>query len=223
MVVEMSLRDLVPPGVAFATLAPAQADPDALCPEERALVAHAASKRRHEHAAGRSLARRLCAELGLTAMGPLLADEDDVPTWPEQVVGSISHCDTLCIVVVAKRGLARAIGVDVEPAAPLPNGIDGLVLFEPDREGLLSFRELPRPFAERLIFSAKEAAYKAIFPLARRTLEFDEMAVTAHPGGELRATLRTACPPFAAGERLGGRWALHEGHLVTAFTLLFDA
>ena len=77
--------------------------------------------------------------------------------------------------------------------------------------------------AERLVFSAKEAAYKAIFPLARRTLDFDEMAVTAHPGGELWATLHTPCPPFSAGARFQGRWALHEGHLITAFTLRFDA
>ena len=223
MVGGMSLRDLVPPGVVLATLAPAYADPEALLPEERAVVARAAPKRRHEHAAGRLLAHKLCDELSVTAMGPLLADEDDVPAWPDDVVGSISHCDTLCIVVVAKRSFARAIGVDIEPAAPLPTGVDGLVLFEPDREGLRAFRELPRPFAERLIFSAKEAAYKAIFPLARRVLDFDEMAVTAHPGGGLRAIVRTACPPFVAGERLEGRWALHEGHLVTAFTLRFDA
>lgn len=219
----MSLLELVPNGVAIATLSPARADPDALLPEERAVVAHAAPKRRHEHAAGRTLARRLCAELGLPATGPLLADEDDVPCWPDEVIGSISHCDTLCIVVVAKRALALAIGVDIEPAAPLPEGVEGLVLFEPDRAGLLGFRELPRPFAERLVFSAKEAAYKAIFPLTRRSLDFDEMAVTAHPGGVLWATLRTACPPFAAGERFQGRWVLHEGHLITAFTLRFDA
>lgn len=223
MVVEMSLRALVPSGVALATLPPAEADPDGILPEERAVVAHAGPKRRHEHAAGRTLARRLCADLGVRDMGPLLADADDVPSWPDEVIGSISHCDTLCIVVVARRTLARGIGVDIEPAAPLPEGVDGLVLFEPDRAGLRAFRELPRPFAERLVFSAKEAAYKAIFPLARRSLEFDEMAVTAHPGGELWATLRTACPPFAAGERFQGRWALHEGHLVTAFTLRFDA
>lgn len=219
----MKLRDLLPSGVAFATLPPAQADPEALQPEERAVVALAAPKRRHEYAAGRTLARRLCAELNLPLSGPLLADADDVPAWPEDVVGSISHCDTLCVVVVAKRTLVRAIGVDIEPAAPLPDGVDGLVIFEPDREGLAGFRELPRPFAERLLFSAKEAAYKAIFPLARRSLDFDDMVVTPRPGGELWATLRTACPPFAAGERFQGRWALHEGHIITAFTLTFDA
>jgi 4'-phosphopantetheinyl transferase EntD len=199
---------------------PAEAAWAELHPLERAVTERAGEKRRREHAAGRLLARTLVAELGVEGAQPLLADDDRVPRWPAAVVGSISHCATLCVVAVAPASSVRGVGIDVEPALPLPPGVGPLVLFAPDHEALASAADHRRPLFERVVFSAKEAVYKAIFPITRRSLDFPAMAVRVFEDGSLDATLRLDVPFFAAGTRFEGRWTEHAGHVVTAFVLL---
>ena len=106
-----SLPDLFPSGVAFA-IAPLGDAGDDLHPEERSAVADAIESRRREFAAGRALARRQLARLGVDP-GPIPARADRTPIWPEGVVGSISHCADLCAVVVARADAFRSLGLDV--------------------------------------------------------------------------------------------------------------
>ena len=63
-------------------------------------------KRRREYLAGRISARRaLGALLGPSAAeGDIVADDDDVPGWPEGVVGSISHGAGFGFAAVAAAG-----------------------------------------------------------------------------------------------------------------------
>ena len=44
---------------------------------------------------------------------------DRAPLWPAGAVGSISHTDDYCVVVVGHSVEHRSLGVDAEPAAPL--------------------------------------------------------------------------------------------------------
>jgi 4'-phosphopantetheinyl transferase EntD len=86
---------------------------DALYPEELALVAAAVPRRRAEFGTGRACARRALAALGVTPC-PLLRDRDGAPIWPAGVVGSITHTDGYCAVVVARSQDARSVGLDAE-------------------------------------------------------------------------------------------------------------
>lgn len=148
-----------------------------LHPDERALVERAVDKRRREFAAGRRCARTLLAQLGHA--GPLLRNDDRTPRWPEGLVGSISHCADLCVVAIARRATHASLGLDVEPDAALeppiwkkictPGELMNLVEAAPAAE---------RGRVARLVFSAKEATYKSVYPLMGKVFGFQDVELS---------------------------------------------
>ena len=76
------------------------------------------------------------------------------PLWPDGVIGSLAHDETMAVAAVARLGAVHALGVDVEPSLPLPNDLLDLVVMSNDRIG-----DLEPSFGARLLFSAKEAVY----------------------------------------------------------------
>jgi 4'-phosphopantetheinyl transferase EntD len=75
---------------------------------------------------------------------------------------------------------------------------------------------------DRLLFSCKETVYKASFPLSRRWLGFEDVAVRAGPGSPaFTATILARAPVLDGREltRLSGRWMARDGLLLTAVTV----
>lgn len=156
-----------------------EADPRVLGPlaevwdEERAAVARAVSKRQHEFFATRHLARLALDELGI-AHAPILNHPDRSPRWPDGVLGSLSHTDTWCGVALTREASGvRGLGIDLERLGCVSPEVE---------ERISTRRELVRSDATRasLRFSAKEAFYKAIFPLVRRFVGFQEVEILLH-------------------------------------------
>jgi 4'-phosphopantetheinyl transferase EntD len=184
--------------------------------EEAALVASATEKRRREFAAGRRGARRALAELGITDF-PLLAGPDRAPLWPGAVVGSITHTEIgtggYCGVAVAHRRLA-------EPRLPLPLELWPRVLDLEEKRAALAADE-PGVWA-RLVFSAKEAIYKALYPLCHRFLDFSDVRVQLLPQqGRFLAELVGAARSVTPAGSLVGRFVADDELLLT--TALFPA
>ncbi|WP_129766298.1 4'-phosphopantetheinyl transferase superfamily protein [Streptomyces sp. L-9-10] len=207
------IEEILPPGVrsaeAFDDLAPAP-----LFPEEAALMAGRRRRRRAQFATARACARRALAELGL-APGPLLPGAGGAPQWPDGVVGSITHCDGYRAAVAARATDVAALGIDAEPAGPLPRGVLGLIASTTERAALDRLAaERPGVCWDRLLFSAKEAVYKAWFPATERWLGFAEAEVRLTPTGTFTAALTPSSPPpRGATLRFAGRW-LARGDLV---------
>jgi 4'-phosphopantetheinyl transferase EntD len=172
-----AIRTLFPEAVlTFATTGSSAAEEAELHPEEAACIARAGAKRRREFAAGRELARRAFAQLGIEGFA-LLSDSDRVPRWPDGVVGSISHCTGCCAVAVARRGRILSLGLDVERAGRLEHELMARICTPGEIERA---RALPPPSGVdwgKLVFSAKESAYKCYFPLARKLLGFQDMEI----------------------------------------------
>jgi 4'-phosphopantetheinyl transferase EntD len=192
-----------------------------LFPEEQALIARAVDKRRHEFTTGRRCARAALARLGLPAR-PILSGPNREPLWPPDIVGSITHCTGYRAAAVAPVSVVRTIGVDAEPNAPLPAGVD--IAVPAEREWLADFaRADPSVCWDRLLFSAKESVYKAWFPLARCWLGFEEATVTVdRAAGAFTAELRPAperIPGPDVPTRFAGRWLVDRGLVVTAIAL----
>lgn len=164
-----------PPGLAWAVVALGSAD---LLPEEEAAMARAVPKRRAEFAAGRKAARQAMTQLGLPRVAiPMGADR--APVWPCGVTGSISHAGGLALAVVAGTGAVRSVGVDLERDVPLDPWLVAEVCRPEERAGLSP--EAQAAQATRL-FSAKEAAYKAHYPLLRRVYGFYGLSVDLDRG-----------------------------------------
>jgi 4'-phosphopantetheinyl transferase EntD len=229
----MLFRPLLPDAVRLAEMSPADADPARLLPAEGLLVERAVEKRRREFAAGRILARDVFASMRLSVAqisGPLSSDADRVPIWPEGVVGSITHCQSLCATAAAFATDSAGIGLDVEPARPLTDELRPMIVH--DREFAL-FDRLPaevRPLGGVLAFAMKEAVYKAIYPIRRRFLEFRDVEIVRH---EIRATssnsddlqgefeievLRTDAV-LPEHPSISGRYRIANGHVAAAVVL----
>jgi 4'-phosphopantetheinyl transferase EntD len=189
----------------------------ALHPEEAAAVEGAVARRRAQFACGRACARRALAMLGIENF-PLVPGPRRAPLWPPGVVGSITHCDGFCAAAVARAGVIDGLGLDAEPAVPLAPSLLSRVCLPSEREWLA--RSPPPPLADwsKLVFSAKECAYKCWSPWLETVLEFHDVEIQVQPEtNAFRAHLRRAMP-VACPERLDGRYLVTESHIVTGVT-----
>jgi 4'-phosphopantetheinyl transferase EntD len=84
----------------------------------------------------------------------------------------MAHDDRIAVATVGLLRDLRSIGIDVEPAVPL--SADMLELVATPRE----LRNIAGdPLRGKLLFAAKEAAYKAAYPLDRVFLEFRDIEI----------------------------------------------
>ncbi|WP_030683824.1 4'-phosphopantetheinyl transferase family protein [Streptomyces sp. NRRL B-1347] len=204
-----------------------------LFPEEAATVARAVAKRRREFATGRRCARLSLAALGCTA-APLLPGPSGAPCWPAGVVGAISHCAGYRVAAVAHDRDLAGLGIDAEPAGPLPEGVLDAVSLPEERADLARLTSAaPHIPWDRLLFSAKEAVYKVWFPLTLKPLGFEDarLRFAREPGaagmehGTFSVRLLVPLPPEliraadGGAVDLTGRWLVGEGMVLTALTL----
>ncbi|WP_231332539.1 4'-phosphopantetheinyl transferase family protein [Actinomadura graeca] len=187
-----------------------------LFPEEEPVVARAVDKRRREFTTVRWCAREALAGLGMPPV-PITRGERGAPRWPDGVVGSMTHCDGYRAAAVARSGDVAALGIDAEPHGPLPDGVLEAIAREEELPLLEELgRASPDVHWDRLLFCAKEAVYKAWFPVARRWLGFEDATLVLDPGGTFTAEILVPDPPFRG---FTGRWTAGRGLIATAITV----
>lgn len=209
------MEQLVPPGVVTVETDEELIETE-LFPEEQGSARRAAEKRRREFVTGRACAHLALRRLGIPPWG-IPSGERGEPLWPEGVVGSITHCQGYRACAVARAGDLVSLGIDAEVHAPLPPGVLEEVASPAERTW--ATREGPGPFVDRLLFSAKEAVYKAWFPLTRRWLGFEDVELSVDErSGTFQACLLVE-GPVVHGQRLTafrGRWRVERDVVVTA-------
>lgn len=167
-----SLSALFPHGAAVAASTDG-ADPATLWPSEYGPVAKAIQKRQREFAGGRSCARAALRALGYPDMA-LPSREDRRPQWPEGVVGSITHTTGLCAAVAAPAARLAGVGVDAELRGRVREHLYPQICTPGEAEWLKGLTEDDRADMAALVFSAKEAFYKAQYTLTEQFLGFDD-------------------------------------------------
>lgn len=222
------IERILPPGVAFAELFD---DPPGLRPHprEESLVARAVEKRRREFTSARHCARMAMTKLGIEP-APVLRGDKGAPIWPRGVVGSLTHCDGYRGAVLGYSMQVRSVGIDAEPHAALPDGVLDAISLKAEREWLAGTSD--DLHWDRLLFCAKEATYKAWFPLTSRWLGFEDAHITFAQGPRSSATQSPATgtfhtellvpggtldgPPLAGFD---GRWIVADGLIITAISV----
>src|SRR5689334_11846907 len=116
------LAGILPKDVASAEVFGGQCDDGELFPEEAALVAGAAAKRRRESTGARVGARLALARAGVQP-APIMPSPSGAPLWPSGIVGSITHCDGYRAAAIGRADAFAAIGIDAEPHETLPGGV----------------------------------------------------------------------------------------------------
>jgi 4'-phosphopantetheinyl transferase EntD len=184
---------------------------------ERTSLGRAVPKRRREFATGRACARRALGQLGAPVVG-IAAGARGEPRWPSGVVGSITHCDGLRAAAVAWSSAVAGVGIDAEPDAPLPDGVLDEVAHGGELE-LVAGGPAAGVDVGRLLFSAKEAIYKAWYPLTERWLGFEDVELSLDlAAGTFCAALLVDGPVVGGAElrELRGRWTVEDGVIGTA-------
>lgn len=134
-----------------------------------------APHRQEEFATGRQCARRALALIG-AEWGVSLPDGDGLPGWPEGFLGSISHSRGLAMAVAAPSMKYSLLGLDLEKTNRLSEAAMRRVLhpleatFAADDQAKTS-----------ILFSLKEAFYKAQFPRWRTLGNFGDLALCVDP------------------------------------------
>jgi enterobactin synthetase component D / holo-[acyl-carrier protein] synthase len=191
--------------------------------EEERSVGRAVETRRQEFTTGRACARLALRRLGI-ASASIPSGERGEPLWPPGVVGSITHCRGYRACAVARAGDVLAVGVDAEVHEPLPDGVLDQVAF--GREIAMVADRGAGVHLDKLLFSAKEAVYKAWFPLAGRWLGFEDVELTIDANAAAFCARLLVPGPVVDGTRLTelrGRWRVEDGLVATAAVVLPDS
>jgi 4'-phosphopantetheinyl transferase EntD len=169
--------------------------------EEDILGPRALEQRRTYFALGRAAARDALAELGLpeVVIGRGPAGE---PLWPDGIVGAISHAGDTAVAVVGRNTDYAGLGVDVEELARGPSARAARLVCRPSEMEWADVEAGTRRLT--MLFSAKEAVFKAVFPMSRVWLGFAdaELAWVAERCGFDARLLKGAGPSLPAGSVL---------------------
>lgn len=169
-------------GIAIGHRLISPGDEDVLMPDEERALSRVVVKRRRAAGAARIVARQLLSQLGHVGCS-LPKAPSGAPVWPAGVVGSLAHDDEVAVAAVATVDRIAALGIDVEPAEELPPDLIDIVATPQERLGIGD-----QLYLGRLLFVAKEAVYKAVYPLDATFLEHHDVEVdfAAH-----KATIRS--------------------------------
>ncbi|ORB27971.1 4'-phosphopantetheinyl transferase PptT [Mycolicibacterium parafortuitum] len=228
MIAAPLLAGVLPGEVDALAAAELYTDPTELAPlpEEEPLISRSVAKRRNEFVTVRYCARRALVDLGMEPV-PILKGEKGEPRWPDGVVGSLTHCDGFRGAAVGRREQVRSLGIDAEPHDVLPNGVLDAISLPVERHELGAMPD--GVHWDRVLFCAKEATYKAWYPLTHRWLGFEDAHITfavdtSDASGQAGTfTSRILIDPAAEFgpplETLTGRWAVRNGIALTAIVL----
>lgn len=179
---------------------------------EETYIERAIDKRKAEFRTGRSLARQALEAMGMPP-GAIPTGSNRAPLWPRYVVGSISHCDSLCVAALATKESYRSLGVDVEPNVDLPDEV---------RSAIFSLDERTRQQAgypsspDVLTFSAKESVFKCIFPLIEFYFDFDEVSLLIDEKQQrFTATLSDRIKQQVGMASVSGQYKISEAFVFT--------
>ncbi|WP_265445325.1 4'-phosphopantetheinyl transferase family protein [Flexivirga meconopsidis] len=207
------LRAILPPTVACAQLLGESTDAEVRTDEQH-LVGRGA--RAMQSVLARRCAREALGEIGFAHM-PIGRQDSGAPAWPVGIVGSLTHTDGYLGAAVGLGRHHRAIGIDAEPNEP----VGGAHRAFTTEDEIHQLAELGHYFGneiawERLLFSTKEAAYKAFHTLTDRTLPMTGARSRVFPDGTFVVT--TTRPNRHRGERWDwpGRWCRYDDFLLAA-------
>jgi 4'-phosphopantetheinyl transferase EntD len=164
------------PGIVIGHRIISPGDEHALLPEEAGAFATSVVKVRRASGAARIVARELLASIGLPKCA-LPKGKGGAPVWPAGIVGSMSHDSRIAVATIATESDFSALGIDIEPAEALPPGLLDMVTTPQERSHIDE-----DPFGGRLLFAAKEAVYKAVYPLDQTFLDHHDVEVNLSRG-----------------------------------------
>ena len=159
-------------------------------------VINAVTSRQREYIAGRVLARELLGRLGVNAH-TIASGPKREPLWPSGIVGSISHNELCCAVVVAQNSVVTSVGIDIETTGRIDRQLWGHLFTEEETKHLLQLEPVAQTRQATVFFSIKEAFYKYQFPITQGWVGFRDVSVHQEDASFYRLTAQINDAPVA--------------------------
>jgi 4'-phosphopantetheinyl transferase EntD len=157
------------------------------------------------------LARRLARE-GLQRHGVadvnLERHADGFTLWPAGWAGSLAHSGGWCVAALARTAQVRCVGIDVEDPARMKPALWGHIMAPAEQAAADALAADAAQLRAAAVFSAKEAVYKAIYPLLGSAPGFQQ----AELQWQSATAFRVSVPPKWAVQ-LQGCAAVFDGML----------
>lgn len=185
---------------------------------EEAVVRTSVQKRRNEFHTGRRLAREALRTIKCAPLAIPVGDKRQ-PVWPSGYVGTITHTDDLCLVVVGSSNDYLGLGVDLERAVRLEKTLLPSIA-KPEELASIWVEADGSVDPGLLCFSAKETFYKAYFQATGVALDFSDATISV--AWHDRKFSIALCPhfPLVAGRRnFEGTFANICGYAITFLSL----
>ena len=215
-----AFRSLLPAHVALSCTSQF-VDAAALSVGEEEYLQNATVERRQEFCTGRTCALAALEELGIS-LPSIGRNGDRTPNWPAGTVGSITHCKNLCAAAVSPMSATRCLGIDAEVNEPLSLDLLERISSHAEQQELRSAQRHAGAlrFTGRTLFSAKESAYKALFPIVGIHFGFEDVELRLDvDDGNFRLVLSQTLQDLAGLECLVGRYTTTPSHTITAIHL----
>lgn len=138
-----------------------------------AALTGAVAKRRTEFLAGRLCAAHVLRQAGLPET---VGQQGRAPVWPSGVAASITHSRTRAIAALSNRH--AGLGIDCEAVVPHDRATQLVAEIMDEAESAMRPAALPFATFFTLVFSAKEALYKALSPRLTRIPAYRDARLT---------------------------------------------
>ena len=169
-----------------------------------------AQRRKAESALARTLARGLLLRHGL-ADAQLERHADGFALWPAGWAGSLAHSGGWSVAALARTAQLRCVGIDVEDPARMKPALWGHIMTAAEQVAAQALAADAAQLRAAAVFSAKEAVYKAIYPLQCSAPGFQQAQLLWQSADAFRVEL-----PPAWDVQLQGCCAVFDGMLFAA-------
>ncbi len=190
-------------------------DESYLWPEEEKILGEVSDKRRWDFVSGRKCARIAMEQRGFNPV-PVLSGNKDEPLWPDGVVGSITHTSNYAAAAIAPESEMLSLGLDAETDEPLPQNVLSRIGNDEEITWVHATRGKVLLHPGKLLFSAKEATYKAWYSVTQEWLGFRDTHVTFTAENQTFAVSISKAGPV---RELLGRFGLTQGIILTAIEI----
>jgi 4'-phosphopantetheinyl transferase EntD len=195
-----------------------------LFPEERSLISSCIERRKDEFSSSRWCAREVLSEMGRNPVA-LMNGPDGEPVWPEGICGSISHTEGAYCAAAAFSGRKFiSLGIDVERLdRPVSRPALEYIGNDDELEWLrTSETKNTSGLLEKLVFSAKESIFKALFLIVKQRFSFDAVSLLkpAVPGIFNVVMNKQLGNVFTPGDILTGRYWSDTRFVLTMMSVL---
>ena len=207
-----ALKDLFSSSVAIAETRNTNIDSAFLSPAERTYLENVSQNRKREFIAGRFCAHEAMVLANVSPEHIQIGGKGE-PIWPSNIVGSITHSHGYAAAAVARKSDIVSLGLDAEIDEPLSSRVLRRISNVQEQEWVENVGGTLVQHPGKVLFSAKEATYKAWYPITQEWLGFKEVLINFHDQGN---TFTVHIQKNGPIREMHGKYTISKDVIVTA-------